>query len=380
MADRRKTPIIVGVGDVANRSQKVEDAIEPMQLMLQATLLAITDTNLSPSATRELQSKIDSIDVTGTWTWPYPDLPSLISEELGIKPKHKYYSPHAGSQPGKMFDEAARRISFGESKVAILTGGEALASLNACAAAKKMPPPGWTKPLQDVVSVFSPSDRELVPSLGGIHSIGAPIHVYPLYENGLRAHLGQSIQQNNKESAQMYAEFAEVAEQNPFAWNYGKPAVTEESIGTVTKRNRLICFPYPLLMNAFNTVNLAAACLLTSTEYAEELGIPASKWIYPLAGAGSSDSSDFWKRPNYHSSPAIARSLDACLHLSTLSKDQIDLFDFSSCFPIVPETRLSASRTADHKGHEAHHALGRTDIFRRCGQQLFYACKYSSTT
>nr|POE75136.1 hypothetical protein CFP56_63371 [Quercus suber]POE94785.1 hypothetical protein CFP56_17022 [Quercus suber] len=48
----------------------------------------------------------------------------------------------------------------------------------------------------------------------------------------------------------------------------------------------------PLLMNAFNTVNLAAACIVTSTEYARELGIPESKWVYPLGGAGTKDSSD----------------------------------------------------------------------------------------
>lgn len=47
----------------------------------------------------------------------------------------------------------------------------------------------------------------------------------------------------------------------------------------------------PLLMNAFNTVNLAAACILTSAEHAKELGIPESKWVYPLSGAGDTDSS-----------------------------------------------------------------------------------------
>ena len=46
----------------------------------------------------------------------------------------------------------------------------------------------------------------------------------------------------------------------------------------------------PLLMNAFNIVNLAAACVVTSTEYARELDIPESKWIYPRSGAGYRDS------------------------------------------------------------------------------------------
>jgi hypothetical protein len=48
----------------------------------------------------------------------------------------------------------------------------------------------------------------------------------------------------------------------------------------------------PLLMNAFNTVNLAGAIILTSTEYASELGIPEDKWIYALGGAGTQDSGD----------------------------------------------------------------------------------------
>jgi hypothetical protein len=46
----------------------------------------------------------------------------------------------------------------------------------------------------------------------------------------------------------------------------------------------------PLLMNAFNNVNLSGSCILTSTEYAKELGVSESQWIYPLGGAGTQDS------------------------------------------------------------------------------------------
>lgn len=99
----------------------------------------------------------------------------------------------------------------------------------------------------------------------------------------------------------------------------------------------MICFPYPLLMNAFNTVNLAAAVILTSTTIATQLNIPKHKWIYPLSGAGTQDSSDFWLRPNFHSSPSISRSIDTALELSGLNKSDIDIHDFYSCFPIVPK-------------------------------------------
>lgn len=44
-----------------------------------------------------------------------------------------------------------------------------------------------------------------------------------------------------------------------------------------------------------------------------------------------------WERPNFYSSPCISRSLDAGIQVSGLTKDEIDLYDFYSCFPIVPK-------------------------------------------
>lgn len=59
-----------------------------------------------------------------------------------------------------------------------------------------------------------------------------------------------------------------------------------------TNPSKLLTEVDTLLMNALNTINLAGACILTSTEYARELGIPSDRWIYPLGGAGTRDSSD----------------------------------------------------------------------------------------
>lgn len=96
--------------------------------MLEAIQKAISDT--SSTSNTDLQSAIDSVDVVKTWTWPYPDLPGLLAEKLGIEQKLKWkrYSEHGGDKPGKLLDEAAKRIAKGECKVAIVTGGEALAS------------------------------------------------------------------------------------------------------------------------------------------------------------------------------------------------------------------------------------------------------------
>ncbi|KAF1812767.1 hypothetical protein P152DRAFT_434911 [Eremomyces bilateralis CBS 781.70] len=336
MAQPALIPVIVGVGDIKNKKLTVEDAIEPMQLMRLATIRALEDTGLSSEASKQFLASVDSVSVVATWTWNYPDLPALLSEKLGISPSHKTLSPHGGNYPVSLIDEAARRVSLGQSQACIVTGGEALASVNACAAAKKSPP-RWTPsdPKTKSVSTSKLPDTQQTP--GSVHSIGLPIHIYPLYENGFRAKRRQTPEENNAESANLYAEFAQVAEQNPMAWNYGQPAKSAKEIGTVTKKNRLICSPYPLLMNAFNAVNLAGACLLTSTKFATEFGISEDKWIYPLGGAGAEDSENFWERLNYYSSPALSNALDAALRVCKLSKDDIEVFDFYSCFPIVPK-------------------------------------------
>jgi acetyl-CoA acetyltransferase len=126
-SSRRFTPVIIGVADVKNRSTRVEDAREPADLMLDAVRHALRDTGLD--SVEELQSRIDSIDVVRTWTWQYEDLPGLLAARLEIAPPtHQLYTDHGGNQPAKLLDEAARRISFGETTVALVTGGEALAS------------------------------------------------------------------------------------------------------------------------------------------------------------------------------------------------------------------------------------------------------------
>lgn len=86
----------------------------------------------------------------------------------------------------------------------------------------------------------------------------------------------------------------------------------------------------PLLMNAFNTVNLAAAVLLTSAENARELGVPEDKWIYPLGGAGRKERSHFWERPNFHHSDAISIALDECVLHSGVRIEDIDVLDLYS--------------------------------------------------
>jgi len=130
MAKKSYTPVLVGVADFKNASTKIEDAVEPLKLILKASHLALQDTSLPPSSLSTLQASIDSVSVVAPWSWNYYDLPGLVGNGLGVKVREegKVLSHHGGDSPAKLLDEAARRVAIRESRVSIVCGGEALAS------------------------------------------------------------------------------------------------------------------------------------------------------------------------------------------------------------------------------------------------------------
>lgn len=128
MAGKASTPILVGVGDIKNKSDKVDDAQEPAALMLAAIRHALVDTGLENDAQQALLDSVDRLSVVATWTLPYTDLPGLLSAQAHINPTTRILTEHGGNNPGLQCDESARAVSKREARVAILTGGEALAS------------------------------------------------------------------------------------------------------------------------------------------------------------------------------------------------------------------------------------------------------------
>ncbi|GAM88341.1 hypothetical protein ANO11243_063740 [Dothideomycetidae sp. 11243] len=350
-----REPVIIGVADVVNRSGTPH---EPLALISDAVQGALRDASSSSSSSSSdpssLRSAVNELAVVKIWTWPYDDLPGLVAARTGLGKATTRNGEHGGHAPVKALDEACRKIVAGDEGVKVLAGGEALASLTACAKKGKLPPPGWTQTSTRVESVFSPTTRALgAENLGARHGIGNPVQVYPLYENGLRAARHQSRAANHAESARLYAEFARVAAGDEYAWSYGREPVTEEGIGRVDGRNRMICYPYPLLMNAFNNVDLAAAVVVTSVGTAKRLGVPKEKWVYVLGAAGTSDSNEcmspfplqhsplltypVWLRSSFNRSPALEHALDGALSTAGLTDADIALHDVYSCFPIVPK-------------------------------------------
>jgi acetyl-CoA C-acetyltransferase len=138
----------------------------------------------------------------------------------------------------------------------------------------------------------------------------------------------------------MMARFSAVAAKNPYAWFPVERS--PEEFTTVSASNRWIRFPYPKLMNAIITVDMAAALVLMSDAEAERRGIPADRRVAFLAGASAVDPWTPIDRRQFVSWPGCAAAADAALSHAGIAVEDIDLFDLYSCFPCALEMAMDA--------------------------------------
>jgi acetyl-CoA C-acetyltransferase len=177
------------------------------------------------------------------------------------------------------------------------------------------------------------------------YGIQAPIRGYPFYENRLRVELGQTFRQAQHWSAEMMAEFSEVAARNEAAWD---PVVrTASEVETVAGKNRMICFPYTMFMVAQPVVDLAAAVIVTSLQTARQLGVPDDRIVHVWGGAGARDTKDLLARRDYGRSPAMQAALLATLEGAEVGPGDVDVVDLYSCFPVVPKLASLALKLPD---------------------------------
>lgn len=322
--------VIIGVGQLRhNRAKVPADALEPLELIDRAARLAVEDAGLPAHAVADL----DAVGVVQVVSWSYTDVAASVAARLGADRAKCFESGVGGHQPVAVLADLAQRIATGEAELALLCGGEAQSSLELLGAHKD----------PDAATSWSHSPGGPLPfsrETGGTEpmwelGLVGPIRVYPLWENALRARLGQDFAQSQAESASLYAGFSQVAAANDAAWK--TDPVTADEVAEVGPRNRMICHPYPLLMNALNRVDQAAAVLIASPDAADRLGVPLDRRIYVRATALDADCEDVLERPSYSSAPGGGRAIDNALAQAGASPVDLEVIDLYSCFPVVPK-------------------------------------------
>ena len=325
--DPARTPVILAIGEVVHRPASAAEASEPVALMARALRAAEAD------AGTPLVQAIDSLDLVAQITWPYADPVSRLCALLGVAPARAVNESMGGETPIRLLHEAALRIQRGEAQVCAVVGGEAMHALAAAKKAGVMP--DWTPPAapEDEVKVagsrlaISPSSKRL--------GVVSPAQLYPLYENALQAALGQTPAEGLAASAALWARYAAVAAENPYAWFRNAPSA--EEIATVNDKNRLIAWPYPKLMTANPLVNQGSAIVITSLARARDFGLDDGRLVFFHGGAAAREEPDYLHRDRYDHSTAQAAVLKRAVELAGGSADAFDLAELYSCFPVVPK-------------------------------------------
>ncbi|MEQ8857732.1 MAG: acetyl-CoA acetyltransferase [Pseudomonadales bacterium] len=319
-----ETPILVGAAQLEQRIDDPASGREPVELMIDAVQRAAEDTGVPG-----LLDQVQSVRVI-RGIWPYKNPAAHVAQAIGSPGAETTLTPFGGNFVQTVLNQTALEIQSGARDLVVLTGAECG---NTQAKARRagvdlnwQALPGTPDRLiGDEVDMRHQAEKML--------RIGQPIQIYPLFENALRHHRGETIEAHLERISALWAGFSQVAADNPHAWI--REAKSAEEIRTISERNRPVSFPYPKLMNSNSNVDQGAALILCSESRARALGIAEEKWIYPWAGTDAHDHYHVSNRDNLYTSPAIRIAGRRVLELAGLTPQDLDLVDVYSCFPVA---------------------------------------------
>jgi acetyl-CoA C-acetyltransferase len=318
-------PVLVGVGQVEQRTDDVHAALSPDALLAEAARVAQTD-----SGAGGLLGAVDTVAVIRILSWRYQDPGALVAGHLGITPRRTIVTDDGGNYPQTLLNRACLAILDGSSDAVLIGGAETWRTRSRHKAAELTP--DWprqeasvapTEVLANKADLWHPGEWA--------RRVMMPIEFYPLFENAHRAAEGWTIPDHRDRVAALWSRFSEVAATNPHAWI--RRTFTPAEIRDPSPDNRMVGFPYTKLMNANNAVEQAAAFVVCSVAKAIELGVPTDRWVFPWSGTDAHEHWHVSSRWSLAEAPAIRLAGRRALELAGVGVDDLAHVDVYSCFP-----------------------------------------------
>jgi acetyl-CoA C-acetyltransferase len=320
-----RTPVVVAVGQVEQRTTDLAAALEPTALLAEAARTARSD-----SGSDRLLDAVDTVAVIHILSHRYLDPGALVAAELGIEPARTIATDDGGNYPQALLNRACAEIQAGRSDTWLIGGAETWRTRQAARAQGTWL--DWTTQPEGVAPTESVANQQPLSHDGEwARGVVLPASIYALFENAFRAAQGWTIDEHRDRLAALYDGFSAVAVDNPHAWIRDRWTAAE--IREASPRNRMVGFPYTKVMNANNAVEQAACFVVTSVGTARDLGISSDRWVFPWAG---SDAHEHWfvsHRASLGRAPAIGVAGRAALDLAGATVDDIAHVDVYSCFP-----------------------------------------------
>src|SRR5581483_4937554 len=249
MAVDPRSPVVVGVGQLTRRPRgdrqpsldDVQALPEPAEMMAEALRRAQTDSG----ASGDLLARARRVAVVSILSWPYANPAGLLAGLVGAEPSDTVLTTAGGNSPQMLVHRAAEDIAAGRLDVALIAGAEAMYARRLARAAGGRTE--WTHQPQDTPAPRVEGDgRPGSSDAEGAASLVLPVQFYPLFENALRRHAGETIEDHQQKVSELWSRFSDVAAGNPHAWSPVARRAAE--IRAVGPDNRMIGFPYPKLM------------------------------------------------------------------------------------------------------------------------------------
>lgn len=325
------TPVLVGVGIATRREEDPANALEPMDLMLEAVRNAGEDCG-APS----LLAELGSIAVP-RGRWRYRNPAGEIKRAVGATGATTIISSIGVLQQGLIADACAA-IFEGRIDSALVAGADAgyrllRASITGGSADERDQDDEPDVKLEPKAELRHPAELAA--------GLSMPVGLYAIVESARRAAAGLDVAAHRDLLARRYERFAAIAADNPDAWD--RRGTSAEDIREAGPRNPMQAFPYTRAHCSTWNVDQAAALLLCSADRAEALGIDRSRWVFPLASAEANHMLPVSARADLVRSPGADAAAAAVMEAAGLQPTDIDLVELYSCFPVAVEVFADAA-------------------------------------
>lgn len=321
-----RTPVLVGIGLATRREEDYKQALEPMDLMLEAVAAAGADTT-SAGVLQGLQ-----YIAVPRGRWKYSNPAGEIARKFNAAGAVTVLAT-PGVLQQTLIGEACARIAGGRAHTTLVTGGDAGYRILKARIAKERA--GERVQADEPDICMQPKD-ELRHEVEKRAGIVMPVGLYAIMDSAYRAKQGWSIDEHRDRLADLWSEFSKIAEKNPHAWQ--QKFMPAAMIREASERNPMQAFPYTRYHCSNWNVDQASALLFCSAARAEELGIPRSKWVFPLASTESNHMVAVSARADLAACPGAGITGRAALEAGGLTAEQVDLVELYSCFPLAVET------------------------------------------
>ena len=271
-------------------------------------------------------AQLDGIFVVRSLSTFYADPAKELARKLGASQALTVSSGVGGNSPQPLINQAAARIARGELKRVLVVGAETYVPR------KESVSPSGNALMKGIPDHYQGDDARGATDLEQAHGMSQPIHGFPLFETALWHDSGLPLDQYLRRVGDLWSGFSAVAQDHPHAWS---PRFRScEEIITPGPANRPIAFPYTKFMNAFVTVDQAAAILLTPADIAPNYAPDRTAPVYFAGGGYAQDRQRFMiDKTDFTVSHPLKAAAHKALNRAGMALDELQCFDLYSCFP-----------------------------------------------